>query len=151
MLVGDFPSIDDPAAQKTLERIKGLPSKVLEGETASTPMDEVRQLSTKMVGKLSGKGPRGPMGRAFFTRNPLLPQEYFVPKGVDDFVAKMNQGVEHSLLDCPAASPCRSPRSGARASCNRTVNRRRNREASAGCGVRRTPSRWSKRPKTPTS
>ena len=41
------------------------------------------------------------MGRAFFTRNPLLPREYFVPKGVDEFVAKMNQGVEHSLLDCP--------------------------------------------------
>ena len=59
VLVGDFPSIDDPAAQKTLERIKGLPSKVLEGETASTPIDEVRQLSTKMVGKLSGKGRAG--------------------------------------------------------------------------------------------
>jgi hypothetical protein len=29
-----------------------------------------------------------------------LPREYFVPKGVDDFVAKMNRGVEHSLLDC---------------------------------------------------
>ena len=42
-----------------------------------------------------------PMGQAFFTRNPLLPREYFVPKGVDPFVAKMNEGVEHSLLDCP--------------------------------------------------
>jgi hypothetical protein len=30
-----------------------------------------------------------------------LPREYFVPKGVDPFVAKMNQGVEHSLLDNP--------------------------------------------------
>ena len=41
------------------------------------------------------------MRRAFFTRNPLLPREYFVPKGVDEFVVKMNQGVEHSLLACP--------------------------------------------------
>ena len=41
------------------------------------------------------------MAQAFFTRNPLLPREYFVPKGVDPFVAKMNEGVEHSLLDCP--------------------------------------------------
>ena len=24
-----------------------------------------------------------------------------MPKGVDTFVAKMNEGVEHSLLDCP--------------------------------------------------
>ena len=51
--------------------------------------------------KLGKPRKRGPMGQAFFTRNPLLPREYFVPKGVDTFVAKMNEGVEHSLLDCP--------------------------------------------------
>jgi hypothetical protein len=101
VLVGDFPSIEDPVAQKTLERIKTLPSQVLEGETADSPMDEVRQFSTNIVGKLSGRRERGPMGRAFFTRNPLLPREYFVPKGIDDFIAKMNQGVDHGLLDCP--------------------------------------------------
>jgi hypothetical protein len=101
VLVGDFPSIDDPAAQKALDRIKTLPSQVLEGETADSPMDEVRQFSTNMMGKLSGRRGRGPMGRAFFTRNPLLPREYFVPKGVDDFIAKMNRGVDNSLLDCP--------------------------------------------------
>ncbi len=101
VLVGDFQSIDDPSAQKTLERIKTLPSKVLSNETPDSAMDEVRQFSSSMVGKISGKQARGPMGRAFFTRNPLLPREYFVPKGVDDFVARMNQGVDHSLLDCP--------------------------------------------------
>ena len=31
----------------------------------------------------------------------MLPKGYFVPKGVDDFVASMNRGVEYSLLDCP--------------------------------------------------
>lgn len=51
--------------------------------------------------KLGKPRNRGPMAQAFFTRNPLLPREYFVPKGVDSFVAKMNEGVEHSLLDCP--------------------------------------------------
>jgi hypothetical protein len=51
--------------------------------------------------KLGKARKRGPMSQAFFTRNPLLPQEYFVPKGVDSFVAKMNEGVENSLLDCP--------------------------------------------------
>ena len=35
------------------------------------------------------------------THNPLLPKEYFAPNGVDNFVAKMNKEVEHSLLDCP--------------------------------------------------
>ena len=101
VLVGDFPSIDDPVAQKTLERIKTLPSAVLEGEEPQTPMDEVRHFSTAMMSKIGAKKNRGPMGRAFFTRNPLLPREYFVPKGVDDFVAKMNEGVENNLLDCP--------------------------------------------------
>jgi hypothetical protein len=33
--------------------------------------------------------------------NPLLPPEYFVPKGVDKLVLEMNREVPHSLLDCP--------------------------------------------------
>jgi len=99
VLVGDFQSIDDPVAQRTLKRVKTLPSKVLENDVPDSPMDEVRQFSSNMVAKLSGR--RGPMNRAFFARNPLLPLEYFVPKGVDEFIAKMNRGVEHSLLDCP--------------------------------------------------
>ncbi len=101
VLAGDFESLDDPNAQRTLDRIKTLPSAVLEGDTPDTPMDEVRQFSADMVSKLSGRRGRGPMGRAFFTRNPLLPREYFVPQGVDNFVIKMNQGIDHSLLDCP--------------------------------------------------
>lgn len=100
VLVGDFQTIDDPAAQRTLKRIKTLPSKVLEGESPDTPMEEVRQFSSSMIDKISGRA-RGPMWRAFFTRNPLLPLEYFVPTGVDQFVAKMNSGIEYSLLDCP--------------------------------------------------
>jgi hypothetical protein len=100
VLVGDFQSNDDPQAQRTLKQIKTLPSKVLEGDTPDTAMEEVRQFSTNVMGKISGRA-RGPMYKAFFTRNPLLPREYFVPKGVDDFVAKMSQGFDHNLLDCP--------------------------------------------------
>src|SRR4029078_465298 len=33
--------------------------------------------------------------------NPLLPKEYFVTPGVDRLVLEMNEGVSHSLLDCP--------------------------------------------------
>jgi hypothetical protein len=44
---------------------------------------------------------KGPMGNAFVTRNPLLPQEYFVPQGVDPLVEEMNRGVEYSLFDNP--------------------------------------------------
>jgi hypothetical protein len=100
VLVGDFPSIGDPEAQRVLARVKSLPSEVLEGESES-PFDEVRKFSSNVIDKVGGRANRGPMHRAFFTRNPLLPREYFVPKGVDAFVVKMNQGVEHGLLDCP--------------------------------------------------
>jgi hypothetical protein len=41
------------------------------------------------------------MGHAFITTNPLLPDDYYVPKGVDKMVLKMNEGIEHCLLDCP--------------------------------------------------
>lgn len=101
VLVGDFPANDDPAAQKTLERIKTLPSKVLDSDDPDSAMEEIRQVSKNLLGRMGGQGKGGPMERAFLTRNPLLPREYFVPKGVDPFLVKMNQGVEHSLLNCP--------------------------------------------------
>ena len=41
------------------------------------------------------------MGHAFFTRNPMLPREFFVPKGVDQDVAKWNKDLKYSLLKCP--------------------------------------------------
>ncbi len=41
------------------------------------------------------------MGHAFVTTNPMLPAEYFAPQGMDEVVLKANEGVEHSLLDCP--------------------------------------------------
>jgi hypothetical protein len=41
------------------------------------------------------------MGHAFLTRNPILPKEYFVPQGVDNEVAKWNEGLEYSLMKCP--------------------------------------------------
>lgn len=104
VLVGDFPSVDDPEAQQLLRRIKRMEPDALDpeqhGKTAQT-LAQIRQLQSAMMEKLGKEQKRGPMGQAFLARNPLLPREYFVPKGVDPFVAKMNKGVEHSLLDCP--------------------------------------------------
>jgi hypothetical protein len=100
VLVGDFPSIDDPDAQKMLEHVKNLQPNSLnvDAEKTTQSMVKVRRF---VMEKLGDNHKRGPMGQAFFTRNPLLPREYFVPKGVDAFVVKMNAGVEHGLLDCP--------------------------------------------------
>jgi hypothetical protein len=40
------------------------------------------------------------MGSAFVTRNPLLPEELFVAKGIDPFVVDMNKDLPNSLLKC---------------------------------------------------
>jgi hypothetical protein len=103
VLVGDFPSIDDPEAQQTLERIKTMPATALQADDddSASAASQFRQFSNALLGRNEENRQRGPLAKAFLTRNPLLPREYFVPKGVDDFVAKMNQGVEHSLLECP--------------------------------------------------
>jgi hypothetical protein len=112
VLVGDFRAIDDPEAQQTLERIKTLKPEALSVDLEKTAqsMAQVRRFEDAVLEKLGKKRKRGPMGQAFFTRNPLLPREYFVPKGVDPFVAKMNEGVKHSLLDCPGAYTIRVAR-----------------------------------------
>ncbi len=103
VLVGDFASIDGPDAQQMLSRVKSLEPNALNVDARQTTQSlaQVRRFEDALMEKIGKQRKRGPMGQAFFTRNPLLPQEYFVPKGVDAFVAKMNEGVEHSLLDCP--------------------------------------------------
>jgi hypothetical protein len=103
VLVGDFPALDDPAAQQTLDRIKTLEPDALNVDpgVSTQTMAQIRRMEDTLMEKLGKPRQRGPMAQAFFTRNPLLPREYFVPRGVDPFVAKMNEGVEHSLLDCP--------------------------------------------------
>ncbi len=104
VLVGDFPRIDDPEAQQTLDRIKHLQPEALhvdEGGKTAQALVQMRAFQDALMSKVGVERKRGPMGQAFMVRNPLLPREFFVPKGVDDFVAKMNEGVKFSLLDCP--------------------------------------------------
>jgi hypothetical protein len=40
------------------------------------------------------------MGQAFIVSNPLLPDEYFRPKGIDKLVYELNKPIKHSLLEC---------------------------------------------------
>jgi hypothetical protein len=104
VLVGDFPSVEDSAAQETLELVKTaqpVALQVKEGQRTAQSLAQIREWQDQLLAKLGKKRDRGPMASAFLTRNPLLPREYFVPKGVDEFVARMNRGVDHSLLDCP--------------------------------------------------
>ena len=105
VLVGDFDSAESHDIQETLEELR----------TAWPPSLDYRrnqETSQRFVGlknayrTLSGNSSKkkmGPMSNAFVTRNPLLPAEYFAPKGIDSFVVKLNKKNRLNLLDNPAA------------------------------------------------
>ncbi len=98
VLAGNFPTIDDPAAQRLLDQLKEMRPKALDRGYDQTSQNLVQE--REFLTRLAGGGGAPPMGKAFLTRNPILPDEYFNPRGVDPFVAKMNSGVAHSVLDC---------------------------------------------------
>lgn len=101
VLVGDFPDASNETAQKALRRIKTMTPEsiaIKDGETTNLQLANWREICR--WGTNNKK--RGPMGTAFLTTNPILPDEYFNPKGgLDPEVAEWNKPVEHSLLKCP--------------------------------------------------
>lgn len=104
VLVGNFPAVDDPQLQKTMEFVKYARPACLDAavkaQTSSLRYAGMRAMQRRHSGK-DKRQRQGLMGRAFVTRNPTLPEEFFAPKGIDSLVASMNAGVEHSLLECP--------------------------------------------------
>ncbi|HEX4145735.1 MAG TPA: hypothetical protein VHY91_19675 [Pirellulales bacterium] len=101
VLVGDYEQVGDALAQKTLKRIKFLkPDALTKVEKTSQTMAAIHAIQRAAIPHDEKVPEKGPMGGAFLTTNPLLPRDYFVPKGLDKFVVDMNKGVKHSLLDC---------------------------------------------------
>lgn len=109
VLVGDYPSVDDAQAQRVLKKLKyALPEcmdlrvRVKEGKKDHRSLGALRTMQSAIYELVNDeRKEKGPMGHAFVTTNPLLPDEYFVPRGVDEVVEKINQEVKYSLLDCP--------------------------------------------------
>ena len=104
VLVGDYPAVDDPEAQETLRKLKYYDPdclKLEKDQPTAMNLAGLRLIQKYVLAPGSAKKKKGPMGHAFITTNPLLPDEYFVPKGLDPLVLKANEGVEHCLLDCP--------------------------------------------------
>ncbi|MGD9722271.1 MAG: hypothetical protein AB7O59_11485 [Pirellulales bacterium] len=106
VIVGDYATVDDLAAQKVLKRLKHSQPKSLTtepGKESAQSLAAIRAFQKQMKQARQSKGSDesklGPMSGAFIVTNPLLPREYFVPKGIDRFVEQMNEGVTHSLLD----------------------------------------------------
>jgi hypothetical protein len=104
VLVGNFQSVDSAEIEKALANIKTMQPDTLNakktGEQTFQTWGTIRGMFSE-TRKALGKKERGPMGSAFVTRNPLLPEEYFAPKGLDPFVVELNQGIKYSLLKCP--------------------------------------------------
>ena len=105
VLVGNYISVDDRGAQKTLQKIKHMVPETLDPEGRGQTSQALASLRKIQVALLPDNDPRkdqGPMRKAFITRNPLLPRDYFVPQGLDPLVVEMNKGVKHNLLDSGA-------------------------------------------------
>ncbi|PQO44952.1 hypothetical protein [Blastopirellula marina] len=102
VLVGNYESVDDGNLEKALETLKLAKPKCLSGDTQTTQNDAIKYLRRKIHEAVTteDKRKKGPMGHAFVSRNPLLPDEYFQQKGIDPLVLKMNEGAANSLLDC---------------------------------------------------
>ena len=104
VVVGDYPAVDDPEAQETLRKLKFCQPDCLtlkEGKTTSRTLAGLRWIQNALLPEDNERKNKGPLGHAFVTTNPLLPSDYYAPKGLDPLVVKANEGVEHSLLDCP--------------------------------------------------
>ena len=109
VLVGNYRSIDEPAAHETLKTLKfAQPDclKVEDGKATSRSLASLRTIQEKIQENFlpgdSEKKLPGPMGHAFLTTNPMLPPDYYAPKnGIDELELRMNKDVTHSLLDCP--------------------------------------------------
>ena len=115
VMVGDFQAVDDPQAQKVLKKLRtaqpdclDTDKRLKEGKGEYRTLANLRRMQQE-VHRLVGleQEPRGPMGQAFITTNPLLPDDYFVPKGLDEVVLQMNEPVKYSLLNCPGKYSCK--------------------------------------------
>jgi len=107
VLVGDFATHDDPTIQKILKRLRYAQPDCLddqklakEGRSAAAALAGWRSAVEAALNPDESKR-RGPMGRAFVTSNPLLPDEYYRPRGLDKLVVAMNKPLKYSLLNCP--------------------------------------------------
>lgn len=105
VLVGDFPSVENGQAQKTLAQIKTLQPESLANFDASRGTSQQLRVWREMVKRASTESEnkvKGPLGSAFLLPNPLLPDEYFAANRVDHFVLNLNKNIKYTLLDNPS-------------------------------------------------
>ena len=103
VMAGNFHSVEQADLKKTLDTIKY-------AKPACLDLSRGAELNQRYAGwrnavrratSLAGAREKGPMGKAFVTKNPLLPDEMFAPKGLDPFVVDLNKDLPYSLLNNP--------------------------------------------------
>ena len=107
VLLGDFPSVEDEKAQQMLSQIKRLAPKSLLGTDANALSQDndlaggqLRLYREFVNHKHNSEG--NTLRNAFMLPNPLLPEEYFAARSIDEFVIGINRKVRrYSLLECP--------------------------------------------------
>ena len=102
VLVGNFASVEDPRIDKVVESLKYARPESLDPtkrQQSSQRLVGLRSLYN-MISTSPAEKTKGPMGAAFVTRNPLLPEAMFVAKGIDPFVVDLNKDLPYSLLKC---------------------------------------------------
>jgi hypothetical protein len=107
VLVGNYPSVDDTIAARDLMAIKSAKPQTLEIDESGHTNQNLANTRVMLASWTEKDEQGGPMRAAFMTRNPLLPDSYFAPKGVDKFVEKMNKEFEHSALKIPGKQTIR--------------------------------------------
>lgn len=112
VLVGEFSSTKDPRIEETLTRIrtaqpaallgKNTPenSSLAEGDNSNWMVQKYRSFMWRRTDNEENLK-KGPMGAAFVTRNPMLPDDFFQSPKLDQFETRLNESVEYSLLECP--------------------------------------------------
>lgn len=101
VLVGNYRSVDDPEGQETLQKLKYFQPDCLRLERDKPTSRNLASWRLFWSQVSREKRKKGPMRYAMMTANPMLPEGYLAPKGVDPLVIEANRGVEHCLLDCP--------------------------------------------------
>ncbi len=106
VLVGEYDSVQHRSLEGDLSTIRSANPNVFRNqkdeptvEKSKSPIDVVNAIKNKWM-RASKNRRRGPMGNAFVTRNPLLPEEYFSAPQVDSFVNQLNADKKFSLLKC---------------------------------------------------
>lgn len=102
VLVGNYTSVEDSELQKTLQKLKVLKPTCLDTNKSKQPTTQryaTLRSFQKMLVKDEDEKTKGPMAKAFATRNPMMPEVDDAVRGLDPTVVEWNRNAEFSLLN----------------------------------------------------